>query len=190
LRAAIGQRYYFEKQRVTLGNPPRDGNASDILAAVSGQLSKKWSVDMVWQYSLDANRSEKLSIGTRYNPEPGKLISLAYRTREATASLPDPINQFDISGQWPLTARWYGLGRMNYSIRDRKIVEGLAGLEYNANCWAFRVVAHRLATAQQQVSTSLFFQLELTGLSRLGNNPVELLKQSIPGYRTSQEIAP
>jgi LPS-assembly protein len=52
------------------------------------------------------------------------------------------------------------------------------------------LVAHRLATAQQQVSTSLFFQLELTGLSRLGNNPLELLKQSIPGYRTSQEITP
>jgi LPS-assembly protein len=190
LRAAVGQRYYFEKQRVTLDNPARDGNASDILAAVSGQLSRKWSVDVALQYSPDANRSEKLSIATRYNPAPGKVISLAYRSRVGTPSLPDPINQIDLSGQWPFGARWYGLGRLNYSLRDRTIVEGLAGVEYNANCWALRLVAHRLATAQQQVSTSLFFQLELTGLSRLGNNPLELLKQSIPGYRTSQEIAP
>lgn len=190
LRAAIGQRYYFAKQRVTLGNPARDGNASDILAALSGQLSRKWSVDMAWQYSPDGNRSEKLTVGTRYHPAPGKTLSLAYRSREATASLPDPINQIDFSGQWPFGPRWYGLGRLNYSLRDSKIVEGLAGVEYNVNCWALRLVAHRLATAQQKVSTSLFFQLELTGLSRLGNNPLELLKQSIPGYKTSQEITP
>ncbi len=190
LRVAVGQRYYFEQQRVILDNPAPDGNSSDILAAVSGQLSRKWSVDLAWQFSPDANRSEKLSVGARYHPAPGKVISLAYRSREATVSLPDPINQIDISGQWPLSARWYGFGRLNYSLRDRSIVEGLAGVEYNADCWALRLVAHRLATAQQQVSTSLFLQLELTGLSRLGNNPLELLKQSIPGYRTSQEITP
>ncbi len=190
LRAAVGQRYYFERQRVTLDNPARDGNASDILAAVSGQLSRKWSVDVALQYSPDSNHSEKLSIGARYNPGPGKVISLAYRSRVATPSLPEAINQIDLSGQWPLGARWYGLGRLNYSVRDRTIVEGLAGVEYNANCWALRLVAHRLAVAQQQASTSLFFQLELTGLSRLGNNPLELLRQSIPGYKTSQEITP
>ena len=190
LRAAVGQRYYFKKQRVTLDNPARDGAASDILAALSGQLSRKWSVDLAWQYSPDSNGSEKLSIGTRYHPAPGKVISLAYRSRVATASLPEAVNQIDLSGQWPIGARWYGLGRLNYSLRDRTIVEGLAGVEYNANCWALRLVVHRLATAQQRVSTSLFFQLELSGLSRLGNNPLELLKQSIPGYKTSQEITP
>lgn len=190
LRVAVGQRYYFEQQRVTLDNPARDGNSSDILVALSGQLSRKWSVDMAWQYSPDGNRSERLSIGTRYTPAPGKVVSLAYRSRVASPALPEAINQIDLSGQWPLGRRWYGLGRLNYSLRDRSIVEGLAGVEYNANCWALRLVAHRLTTAQQQVSTSLFFQLELTGLSRLGNNPLELLKQSIPGYRTSQEITP
>lgn len=190
LRLAVGQRYYLEQPRVTLDNPAPAANSSDILFAVSGQLSRKWSVDMAWHYSPDGNRSERLSIGTRYSPAPGKVVSLAYRNRVATPALPEAINQIDLSGQWPLGRRWYALGRLNYSLRDRSIVEGLAGVEYNANCWALRLVAHRLATAQQQVSTSLFFQLELTGLSRLGNNPLELLRQSIPGYRTSQEITP
>ena len=190
LRAAIGQRYYFDTQQVTLDNPARDGFTSDILAAVSGQLSRKWSIDLAVQYNPDANRSEKFSAGARYNPGPGKVINLAYRTRVATAALPEPIHQFDVSGQWPIGAHWYGLGRVNYSFRDRKVVEGLAGLEYNKDCWALRVVAHRLATAQQLVSTSFFMQLELNGLSRLGNNPLEALKQNIPGYLKSQEINP
>jgi LPS-assembly protein len=190
LRAAIGQRYYFDTQQVTLDNPARDGFTSDILAAVSGQLSRKWSIDVAVQYNPDANRSEKFSAGARYNPSPGKVINLAYRSRVATAALPEPIHQFDVSWQWPIGARWYGLGRLNYSLRDRKVVEGLAGLEYNKDCWALRLVAHRLATAQQLVSTSFFVQLELNGLSRLGNNPLEALKQNIPGYQKSQEINP
>ena len=190
LRAAIGQRYYFATQQVTLDNPARDGLASDILAALSGQLSRKWRIDLAIQYNPNNNRAEKFTAGARYNPGFGKVINLAYRTRDATAALPEPINQIDISGQWPLSARWYGLGRFNYSLRDRKIVEGLAGLEYNKDCWALRLVAHRLAIAQQQVSTSIFVQLELNGLSRLGNNPLEVLKQNIPGYMKSQEINP
>ncbi len=190
IRAAIGQRYYFDTQQVTLDNPARDGFTSDILAAVSGQLSRKWSIDVAAQYNPDLNRTEKFSAGARYNPGPGKVINLAYRQRAASAALPEPVNQIDISGQWPIGARWYGLGRLNYSLRDRKVVEGLAGLEYNKDCWALRLVAHRLATAQQQVSTSFFVQLELNGLSRLGNNPLEALKQNIPGYMKSQEINP
>ena len=190
VRAAIGQRYYFDTQKVTLDNPARDGFTSDILAAVSGQLSRKWAVDVAIQYSPDRNRTEKFSAGARYYPGPGKVVNLAYRQRAATAALPEPVNQIDISGQWPIGARWYGLGRLNYSLRDRKVVEGLAGLEYNKDCWALRLVAHRLATAEQQVSTSFFVQLELNGLSRLGNNPLEALKQNIPGYMKSQEINP
>ena len=190
LRAALGQRYYFETQRVTLDNPPRNSLSSDLLAAVSGQISSKWSVDVAWQYNTELNRSERLSMGARYNPAPGKVLNMAYRTRRQTAALPDPIDQIDFSGQWPIGVHWYGLGRLNYSLRDSKVLEGLAGLEYNKNCWALRLVAHRLVTAQQLVSTSFFVQLELTGLSRLGNNPLEVLKQNIPGYLKSQEIKP
>ncbi len=190
LRAAIAQRYYFDTQQVTLDNPARDGLASDILAALSGQLSRKWSIDLAIQYSPNNKRTEKFTAGARYNPGFGKVINLAYRSRTATPALPEAISQIDISGQWPLSARWYGLGRFNYSLRDRKMVEGLAGLEYNKDCWALRLVAHRLAIAQQQVSTSIFIQLELNGLSRLGNNPLEMLKQNIPGYMKSQEINP
>ena len=64
-------------------------------------------------------------------------------------------------------------------------MEALVGFEYNAGCWAARVVAHRFVTGVDEESTSLFFQLELKGLSRIGNNPLKLLRQNINDYTHS-----
>ena len=82
------------------------------------------------------------------------------------------------------------MGRVNYSFQESKLLEGLAGFEYNKGCWQLRAVAHRFITATQQVSTSFQIQLELTGLSRIGINPLETLRQNIAGYRRSDEITP
>jgi LPS-assembly protein len=80
------------------------------------------------------------------------------------------------------------VGRWNWSLADAKLIEGLAGFEYNAGCWRLRAVAHRFITSSQQVSTSFQVQLELSGLSRIGINPLETLRQNISGYRRSDEI--
>ena len=63
------------------------------------------------------------------------------------------------------------------------------GFEYNAGCWQVRAVAHRFITATQQYSTSFQIQLELSGLSRIGINPLETLRQNISGYHRTDEIA-
>jgi LPS-assembly protein len=79
------------------------------------------------------------------------------------------------------------LARINHSLSDRRLIEGLLGVEYNKGCWEFRLVAHRFATATQQYSNSIQFQLELKGLSKLGINPFETLKQNIAGYKRSED---
>jgi len=82
------------------------------------------------------------------------------------------------------------LGRWNWSTKDRKLVEGLAGFEYNAGCWQVRAVAHRFITTTNTYSTSFQIQLELSGLSRIGINPLETIRQNISGYRRADEIPP
>jgi LPS-assembly protein len=57
------------------------------------------------------------------------------------------------------------------------------GVEYDAGCWIGRVVAERLSTGRSEATTRLLLQLELVGLSRLGSNPLQVLKDNIPGYR-------
>ncbi|MCA3034293.1 MAG: LPS-assembly protein LptD [Burkholderiales bacterium] len=195
LRAVIGQRYYFRPQQVTLsgtalGITPsasndgavRTASKSDLLFAVGGQLTDAWSLDSSFQYSTSASSFQKSNISARYNADAGRLINFSYRYTRAD------LKQIDISTQWPFSKAapgWTLLARANHSLRDRRLLEGLFGVEYNKGCWEFRLVAHRFTTATNQYSNSFQFQLELNGLSKLGVNPFETIKQNIAGYRRS-----
>jgi LPS-assembly protein len=97
------------------------------------------------------------------------------------------LKQVDFSGQWPLSNQWSFIGRWNYSLVDGKTLEGVLGFEYNGDCWAFRIVGQRLTTTTEQASKSVFVQFELNGLARLGTNPIDVLKRSVPGYMTGNE---
>jgi LPS-assembly protein len=188
-KGALGQVYYFEPQRVTLQGGPRDVKSSDILAFASSQMSPTVSFDVGWQYTPNLNRSEKLTLAAHYLPIPGRILNIAYRSARSGPINPN-IKQVDVSTQWPIGRNISALARWNWSLEDRKLVEGLAGFEYNADCWQVRFVAHRFITATQQYSTSFQIQLELTGLSRIGINPLETIRQNISGYRRIDEIAP
>ncbi len=180
LRFALAQRYYFQPQRVTVpGVPTRasDRSSSDLLATFGGNIAKNWSADAGWQYNTDLKQTQKFNLSTRYQPQQGKVLNLAYR--ETISSL----RQVDFSTQWPIDGRWTAVGRWNFSIRDNRTLEALAGVEYNDNCWALRIVAHRFATTTDAASTSIFVQLELSGVSRIGTNPLDVLRRSISGYK-------
>ncbi len=184
LSATLGQIYYLDAQRVTLdpGTAPREDSRSDLVALVSGQVSPSFSLAAGLEYSASRGSARHVDVGARYNPAPGRLVNAAYRYTR------DEIRQVDLSAQWPVSPSLSLVGRWNWSFDDKKLIEGVAGFEYNAGCWEIRAVAHRFITATQQVSTSFQIQLELAGLSRIGINPLETLRQNIPGYRRSDEI--
>ena len=178
-RATIGQRYYFESERVGLtpASPLRSSTESDVLAAIGGRLFTNWSFDATTQYNRIQQRMERYTVGARYSPEIAKVINASYRFQRET------IRQIDISAQWPVAAGWYGVGRYNYSLLDSRLLEGLAGFEYNAGCWVFRAVVQRVQAATQVASTALVFQLEFNGVGQIGTDEaVELLKRNVPGY--------
>jgi LPS-assembly protein len=192
LRAAIGQRYYFEPQRVTLsgsapagtGQPQDTFSRSDLLAGLSGQLSDAWFLESGFQYSTSNQLFQRAIVAARYIADAGRILNFSYRFTR------DSLKQIDVSSQWPfgkVAPAWTMLARANYSLQDKRLIEGLLGVEYNHGCWEFRLVAHRFVTAEQQYSNSIQFQLELKGLSRLGINPLETLRQNIPGYRRSED---
>jgi LPS-assembly protein len=185
LRLAIGQRFYFEDQQVNLNEPLRSAATSDFLVSAEGRLSEAWSLTNLLQYNFDGHEVERFNTGVRYTPSPGRVLNATWRY---TRTLIDPtgaltqIKQVDLSGQWPVSDRWSLIGRWNYSLTDRKTLEAVAGVEYNADCWVLRVVGQRLTTTTQQATTSVFVQLELNGLARVGTSPLELLRRSVPGY--------
>jgi LPS-assembly protein len=179
LRATIGQRYYFEDERVGLtpATPLRTSRESDVLASVGGRLFRHWTFDVTSQYNRLQQRSERYSAAVRYNPEVAKVLNASYRFTR------DTLRQIDLSGQWPVAPGWYAVGRYNYSFLDERLLEGLAGFEYNAGCWVFRAVMQRVQAATQVSSTGFFFQLEFNGVGQVGTeDAVGLLSRSVPGY--------
>ncbi|MFC4932563.1 LPS-assembly protein LptD [Massilia sp. GCM10023247] len=176
LRMAFGQRFYLTEPRVGRVQGQQQGR-SDLLLAASGRIVNNWNFDSSVQYDAIGDSLFSQSHGVRWTPGPMKVLNAEYRY------VRDSFRNADISAQWPLSKRWYGVGRVSYSLRDRKVLESLVGLEYKADCWVFRMGAQRFVTTAQQTSTPIFFQLELNGLSRLGlGNPLESFYKSIPGY--------
>jgi LPS-assembly protein len=178
LRAAVGQRFYFSPQRVTLpGGTPRSGTESDILVAVRGAIARNWITDIDLEHSTQERRLVRAAASLRWQPRPGSVLSFAYRYKI------NEIEQVDFAAQWPIAARWYGVGRANYSTLEGRWIEVLAGVEYRDDCWAMRVVAQRFATIAQTATTSFFVQLQLNGVASIGSSPVEQLRRNIPGYQ-------
>lgn len=187
LRATVGQRYYFAAERVGLTptSPLRSSNDSDVLGSIGGRLGHAWSFDATTQYNRHQQRGERYATAVSYRPETAKVLNASYRFQR------DVLKQVDLSAQWPLYPGWYGVGRYNYSIQDKRLLEGLAGFEYNAGCWVFRAVVQRIQAAAQVSSTAFIFQIEFNGIGTIGTDEaVELLKRNVPGYSVTNPADP
>ena len=185
VRLALGQRFYFNQQQVAGINGTSAENKSDLLAAVSGQVTQALALDAGVQYSQSLKQTNASSFGVRWTPAPQKVLNLQYRR-----DVPTGVDLVDFSTQWPIAKRLYGVGRVNYSLLEKKVSESLVGLEWKDDCWIFRVVAQRTPTATNVATSSLFFQLELNGLSSLGSNPSNALRNNVPGYTSLSEARP
>lgn len=182
LKVTLGERFSFSAPRVNLVAPAVSTNRSDVLLGVAGQITVAWSLDSEFQFDPNQSHTQRYNIAARYRPEAGKALNLGYRFQR------NKLRQADVSTQWPLSGRWHAVGRWNYSFQDKRLLEAIAGLEYNQSCWTLRLVAQRFATATQQTNTGFFVQLELNELVKVGSDPLSLLKLSVPGYTKLNEI--
>ena len=193
LRLSLGERFYFDSQRVSVGETVRERSSSDALAILGLRPNEAFNMEAVMQFNTNNSSTERATLTGRYSPEPRKVISGSYRyIRELVENgTRTQVKQVDVAAQWPMVdligkagKNWYGVGRVNYSIPERKVVEGVAGFEYDGECWIGRLVAQRVATGVQRATNAVFWQIELNGLSRIGTNPLDVLRRNIPGYQT------
>jgi len=205
----IAQRVRFKDQRVTLPLVPAvSERLSDILFGASVSLTKQVAAEASVQYNPKTRHTIREVVGVRYNPGNYRVVSAAYRMqREPLQSAPFQLGseQFELGWQWPINdlwgdkgqalgpgqgegeGRWYSVGRLNVSLKDRRVVEGLLGLEYDAGCWLGRIVVERLQAGIDSSNKRILFQLEFVGFSRLGSNALQTLKQNIPRYQYLRE---
>ncbi|SFU71159.1 LPS-assembly protein [Polaromonas sp. YR568] len=200
MRVGVAQRLRFEDQRVTLpGALPVTDRISDLLVGASINWVPQWSFDSTVQYNPKTRQSERASIGVRYNPGNYRVISAAFRRQRNVSE------QIDVGWQWPINDLWgdkgkdlgagqgqgagryYAVGRLNYSVLDKRLVDSIVGVEYDGCCWIGRVVLQRSQTGTGTSDTRIMFQLELVGFSRIGANPLETLKSNVPRYQYLRE---
>ena len=189
LRLGVAQRFLLRDQRLTPEGVEGDKRASDLLLFGSGTLFPAWTFDATVQYNASIDRPVRSIVAARYQPGPFQTLSGTYRYAR------DLNEQFELGWQWPIyrgetkpgggacQGTLYGVGRVNYSMRDSRVTDSLAGLEYDAGCWIGRFVVQKVSTGLSESTTHWMLQLELIGLSRLGSNPLKVLKDNIPGYR-------
>jgi LPS-assembly protein len=81
------------------------------------------------------------------------------------------------------------VGRLNWSLKDKRLVDTIVGVEYDACCWIGRVVLERLQSSTTTAATRVLFQLEFVGFSRLGSSALGSLRQNIPRYQLLRDPA-
>jgi LPS-assembly protein len=206
LRLGLAQRYLLRDQNVVLpnavglpGGDPVTERLSDVLLGARVQWDPRWMVDANVQFNPKDRESVRTTLSGRYTPSNYRVLSAAYRLQRGASE------QFDIGWQWPLAdlwgttpadrgpgrglgvGQWYSVGRINYSVPDRKVVDLLAGFEYDAGCWIGRVVLERLQLSNVSANQRVLFQLEFSGFSRIGSNPLQTLKDNVPRYQYLRE---
>ena len=209
-RFGVAQRYRFSDQLVRLpGELPVSSGFSDILLGAGVRWDNRWTFDSTLQFDAQTHRTTRTTLTTRFNPSPYRVFNTAYRLTR------DQSEQIDLGWQWPLrdfawgtdeapaagqalapgqglgADRWYSVGRMNFSLKDRKMVDTLLGFEYDAGCWLGRVVYERLQSTTSTSRSRILFQLEFVGLARVGSSPLKTLRDNIPRYQYLREdLAP
>lgn len=189
LRASIGQIEYFADRKVTLEatDRPDTTTRSGLIAEGDLNLSWRWSIHGGLQMEPDNGDVLRNAVDLRYYGGPRQLINFSYLMDRDQPDLDvnDQIHSVDVSLMWPLSSQWRLLSRWNQALNVSRNLETLAGLEYESCCWAARAVARRYRTSTTQVDSenAFYLELELKGLSRLGEGLESILQSSILGYQ-------
>ncbi len=199
-RFGVAQQLRYQNQNVTLpGGVPVTDHISDLMLGTTIHWNPQWSMDATVQFNPTINSSERTTLSGRYNPGNYRVLSAAYSMQRGVSEL------LDVGWQWPINdlwgdkgqdlgagagqgaGRWYSVGRMNYSLKDGKLIDSIVGFEYDAGCWLGRAVLERMQRSGATASQRLMFQLEFVGFSRLGSSPLQSLKENIPRYQYLRE---
>ena len=197
----VAQRLYFEDQKVFLRNTanneyPETRRRSDYLFGAGAALTDTLNVRADAQFNPQSRRTNRLSAGFRWQPQRLATLSASYRYERDPRAFDNPDffrenptasdngrERVSVTTQWPLSNKVFALGRVDYSLQEKRSTQTIFGMEYKGECcWAARFVVQRYAVSAQKSNSAVFFQLELSGLGAVGPDPMRILRERIVGY--------
>ncbi|MDO9046693.1 MAG: LPS assembly protein LptD [Methylobacter sp.] len=197
-------------QETLPGYFPDTDKLSNLVADLNAGLTDHVSVSSGTQWNPHLNEFVRHSAMLHYINEPGEIVNMGYRYRKNTI-YPDlsgartfDIIQSDVSFHWPVYNDWSAVGRWTYSLLNNSTQESFFGVEKENCCWRFRVIGRRwinsinlntnpniqnsLAIDATGISqTGVFLQIELKGLTGIGEKLDQFFEQQIYGYRAPKD---
>ncbi|MFZ2170622.1 MAG: LPS assembly protein LptD, partial [Methylococcaceae bacterium] len=202
LKLSVGEIFYFRDRLVTApGVPVQTGSFSNVVTELSSELTKHLSVSTGLQWNPEKNAIERGKAALHFGTEANEIFNIGYiyRNNPLVTDGSNDITQSDISFRWPIYDNWYAMGRWQYSWLYGTTQDGFFGLEKENCCWRFRVVGRHyinninsdpntiVSSANLQptgtAQNGVFFQIELKGLTGIGENLDNFFEQTIYGYR-------
>ncbi len=178
ISASLGSLLYFSDREVTLPDQPVEtDNSSDLIGEVTLALAQHWNADAVYHWDPHESRTSRNDYRLQYRRGPRQLVNLSYRQQV------DTLEQVDMSFLWPLSPAWHMVGRWYYSLQASETIEALGGIGYESCCWGLQLLARSyIHNTEDERNTSVFLQLELKGLGKLGTKVDDALERGILGY--------
>ncbi len=171
-RVSLGQVQYFADQRVNLPPGTITQTSSDLIGEATARLGQPWYVRAGVQWDNKEHEMRRSSYYLHYRPEADRIVNLGYRFNRK-----DVERLVDFSAQWPLSARWTGVARWNYSVPESRTVQAYAGLQYTSCCWAFRTTARQRQQPDGSVDNSVLVEFELSGFAKISETEETPLNQ-------------
>lgn len=217
LSATLAQAFYVQPPRVTAPDETlAPHTTSSLIAEVSLTAYRHWNIQVDLASSPTRNRVEQAQVMTQYLANDKQVINIGYLYRYGA------LQQVDASAAWPVSSHWDIYARTVYSLFNAPpmatvlasttsatpitvttpaahpgSIEDFAGFQYRGSCWSIRAIAqHSISTRTGQSDTGVSLQVELTGLSNVGNGVGTgsgvntFLEQSIRGYSASSPYKP
>jgi LPS-assembly protein len=210
LKFNIGQIFYFRNRDVTVPllingmvreSPVETSRYSPLVAELSSQLNKHFSIDSGLQWDPETNNFVRGKAELHFVKQPGEIINLGYLYRK-NPLIPDhsnDITQTDFSMHWPVYQQWSVVGRWQYSWLYNNTQDSFFGVEKENCCWRFRFIVRRYLNSLNRTTvnnanisnlnvdgspqTGVFFQVEFKGLTGVGEKLDQFFEKSIYGYR-------
>ncbi|MDX1525572.1 MAG: LPS assembly protein LptD [Pseudidiomarina maritima] len=194
-RLSLAQIYYFSDSETQLLEQQGAiaADRSDLAIETRFRLNNRWYVDSAIQYDMELNSTRKSQTSIEYRKDSKNLMQVSHRT--VTSILDDNIEQIGMLGVVELSPRWQIASNWYYDLHHNRTNDALIALQYSDCCWAMRVSAYRRidrsfeffngqpVIGEPEFDTGVSFQFIIKGLGSDNQSLLDLLEQSLFGYR-------
>ncbi|VAW51187.1 LPS-assembly protein LptD @ Organic solvent tolerance protein precursor [hydrothermal vent metagenome] len=188
LRASIGQIFFFEDKRVSLSTTPNSiidtSRQSDVIAELD-TIWGRWQSNIDIQWDTSDNKLSKENYFLHYKSDNNHLFNIGYRKRLRDNTL--NLEQTDTSFVYAINNQYNTFFRWNYSLKDNKDIDTIAGIAYDSCCWSIQLLAQRRlknsTTDNNAYDNSILVQFVFKGLGSVsGSSAKDTLERSIYSY--------